>query len=344
MSRLPEIFAFSGLAVGAHLALWVWVGGSGTDAAGEGGEAVVSLAAASGSVSEMVETWTAPPEVQDISPDSLSSDTLSEAAPSLTPVLARPETPVLPSAPEIARSETPPERPKQPTAPALPDMVARPTQPETPQELALVTPDTTPALPRSTAPAAPPLPERQETPRIETETATPQDTAPLTSLRPVERPTDLLKPTQQAKSKLTTRTKAKTSQKASTSSASTATQKAKGDSAGQNAGTTAKTATATLSRATRQKLISQWGGAIRSGVERRKRYPGGTSASGTAVVRLTVAPQGRLVSATLAKSSGDAKLNRAAVEAVRRARIPKAPKGLSKASYSFSLPIAFTKK
>ncbi len=350
MSKLPEIFAFSGLAVGAHLALWVWVGGSGSESAGEGGESVVSLAAASGNVSEMVDAWTAPPEVLDMTPNVPSSDTTIENSPSLTPVLARPEMPAQPSAPDMAQADAAPTQPTQPPAPPTPDVVAQPVQPDTPQDLALMTPDTAPALPRSATPAAPPLPQGQDTPRIDTETAPPQAPAPRTSVRPVERPADLIKPTRQAtsqpkseeKAKPTTQTKA--SKQASNPSVSTTAQKAKGNSAGQNAGTTAKAATATLSKATRQKLISTWGGAIRSGVERRKRYPNGTSASGTAVVRLTVAPQGRLVAAKLAKSSGDAKLDRAAIDAVRRARIPKAPKGLSKASYSFSLPIAFTKK
>ncbi|MBD3805099.1 MAG: TonB family protein, partial [Thioclava sp.] len=98
---------------------------------------------------------------------------------------------------------------------------------------------------------------------------------------------------------------------------------------------------ATLSAGQIRSLMGSWGGQIRARVERHKTPPAGAGA-GRVVVALNVARDGRLLGAAVAKSSGNAALDQAALDAVRRAgRFPVAPQGLAKARYSFTLPMTF---
>ncbi|PZR00117.1 MAG: energy transducer TonB [Cereibacter sphaeroides] len=92
-------------------------------------------------------------------------------------------------------------------------------------------------------------------------------------------------------------------------------------------------------------LKATWGAAIRKRVERRKSYPSGAgNASGTATVRIVVSRGGGLSSVSLSRSSGNPALDDAAVRAVRSAgSFPAAPTGLTDASYTFSLPINFSR-
>lgn len=87
--------------------------------------------------------------------------------------------------------------------------------------------------------------------------------------------------------------------------------------------------------------LSQWGGAIRSNIERRKRYPSGTRASGVVKLRITVSSRGALVGVSIVGPSGDAALDRAALTAVQRARIPAAPNGVAPGNQTFNLPMSF---
>lgn len=86
-------------------------------------------------------------------------------------------------------------------------------------------------------------------------------------------------------------------------------------------------------------LKADWGGKLRSRINRKLATPPG---KGTVKVRLVVAPSGALLSAGIAQSSGAAALDAAALKAVKAAApYPRAPKGLTEASYSFTLPITF---
>lgn len=91
-------------------------------------------------------------------------------------------------------------------------------------------------------------------------------------------------------------------------------------------------------------LISRWGATIRKKVERRKTYPSAASgAEGKVTLRLTVTRGGALAGVSVARSSGNAALDKAAVQAVSRAgSFAAAPDGLTDASYSFTLQISFT--
>lgn len=88
--------------------------------------------------------------------------------------------------------------------------------------------------------------------------------------------------------------------------------------------------------------MARWGARIRRSVERRKRYPRGSRASGTVLVQLRVTPNGRLAALQIRRSSGNMALDDAALKAVRRARLPRAPKGLGRKGAMFNLPIRFS--
>ncbi|SFO42369.1 outer membrane transport energization protein TonB [Roseovarius lutimaris] len=212
---------------------------------------------------------------------------------------------------------TPPDTPSPQTltAPALSppkaerDMVAMPGQSHR-----------VPALPGPT----------ESLPQINTDTTKPDilNHAPKTSLRPKTRPEPSVTPT-----KPKTQTVAAASKKQTASDGET----------GQNAGNTQATQSASLSEASRKSLISQWGASIRNRIERRKRYPSGTSDSGTTVLRIAVSRPGRLNGVTIVRSSGSKTLDQAAIRAVKKARYPAAPTGLTAAQYNFNLPVSFTR-
>jgi protein TonB len=90
------------------------------------------------------------------------------------------------------------------------------------------------------------------------------------------------------------------------------------------------------------RLQAQWGAQIQRKVHRRLIYPRGAQGNGTARVALTVDRAGRLTGLKLVRSSGTAAFDDAALNAVRRAgRFPAAPAELTRASYSFTLSLAF---
>ncbi len=122
-------------------------------------------------------------------------------------------------------------------------------------------------------------------------------------------------------------------------------QKAAGAGKGAHAGEGGTAKAATQSQAKVNDLKAEWGASIRASIERRKRYPAGAKgASGKVTVRLNVTRAGGLTGVSVARSSGHAALDQAAIAAVRAAgAFPAAPKGLTDASYSFTLPMSFSK-
>lgn len=88
-------------------------------------------------------------------------------------------------------------------------------------------------------------------------------------------------------------------------------------------------------------LKADWGSKVRARINRKVALPA-DSAPGTVKVRLEIAASGALLAVGIAQSSGQAALDAAALKAVKSAApFARAPKGLSEASYSFSLPITF---
>lgn len=219
-----------------------------------------------------------------------------------------------------------------PTAPSAGQLVDLP--PAHPQQPPSVQPS------EQVAPASA-TPERPGAlPQIDTNSALPSlpRFAPESSLRPLSRP---VHPAPAAQPRPAP-PKPRAAPRPQSSGAMA--QTAAGSGGGSNAGNKSTQRPATLSKAARQSLLARWGAAIRNRVERRKSYPGGTRASGTVVLQVTISRNGRLVAVSAVRSSGSAALDGAAVKAVRRARFPAAPKGLDAAQYRFNLPLAFTPK
>ncbi|MDF1871585.1 energy transducer TonB [Vannielia sp.] len=195
-----------------------------------------------------------------------------------------------------------------------------------------------PSPPTSAAMAMPPrtdtLPNRPDL------TALPQVAAPEAPPRPSTAPPPKpVRPAAPAKAPPAPAKKAKAAKKPQPPAAPSAKRRAAGQGGSTAAGQGKSQAAAGLSAAQEAKLAGQWGSKLRRKIAGSKRSPGG---SGRVVLQIYVAPDGKVRGVGVARSSGSPALDRAAIDAVRRAgRMPRAPKGLAKASYTFSLPIDF---
>ncbi|OOY13015.1 hypothetical protein BMG00_04185 [Thioclava marina] len=190
-------------------------------------------------------------------------------------------------------------------------------------------------------------PQPQDQPRVAAPsalTAPPAPDAPLPAQAdpaPPETPRPLAKPVQPETKPVRPKAPAPRQPEPSQPSRAQPKQLATGQGANGAAGDNQSAPAATLSAGQIRSLMGSWGGQIRARVERHKTPPAGAGA-GRVVVALNVARDGRLLGAAVAKSSGNAALDQAALDAVRRAgRFPAAPQGLAKARYSFTLPITF---
>ena len=90
-------------------------------------------------------------------------------------------------------------------------------------------------------------------------------------------------------------------------------------------------------------LMANWGGAIRARVERRKRFPSGAAGQGKVGLWLKVTTAGQLAGAGLTRSSGNPAFDSAALNAVRRAALPRAPGGIAPGAYRFTLSMSFNR-
>lgn len=87
--------------------------------------------------------------------------------------------------------------------------------------------------------------------------------------------------------------------------------------------------------------VSNYPGKVRNKINRAKRRVAGAG-SGVATVSFTVSASGEASGVRIASSSGQAELDQAAVDAVRRASpFPDIPGAAGRSSWSFSVPIAF---
>jgi protein TonB len=88
--------------------------------------------------------------------------------------------------------------------------------------------------------------------------------------------------------------------------------------------------------------IASWKSKLMAQLNRHKRYPSGSSNSGTAVVAFSVNRSGEVTSARLSRSSGDNVLDQEAVSLPRRASpLPKPPEGVDSGSIALTVPIRF---
>ncbi len=205
--------------------------------------------------------------------------------------------------------------------------VAMPAPEEAPSEAA---PENTPATrPEMAAPVMPAMPKMAlPQPALDSPSI---DTSPAAQPKPKPKP----KPPVKAQKKPT-----KSTPKPAAKSNAQAAQKSAGTGNKGNAGKNGTAKTATKKAANSPKALSQWHAGIRSRIERKKRAPRNCRASGTAKLRIKVATSGQVVGLSLAQSSGNAALDKAAISAARGARLPAAPRGVSGAT-TVILPIRF---
>lgn len=90
---------------------------------------------------------------------------------------------------------------------------------------------------------------------------------------------------------------------------------------------------------------TSWRSEVVARLSRYKRYPGGASASGTAIVAFTISRSGALVGTHLARSSGDRLLDKEAVELPQRASpFPPPPHGIGHGgAVALSVPVRFNR-
>jgi protein TonB len=88
--------------------------------------------------------------------------------------------------------------------------------------------------------------------------------------------------------------------------------------------------------------LSSWKSELMAELNRHKRYPSGSSGSGTAIVAFSMNRSGAVTSARLARSSGDSALDQEAVSLPRRASpLPKPPEGVGSGVIALTVPVHF---
>lgn len=298
------------LALGLHVAAFSWrPDPAGAVAAGAGGADLASLQAADATLADLVAAWDRPPIPEIAALADLAPPPMGDAPPVLAP--AAEAAPVRIPSPEAMplpqMAEAPPTADVSLPPPALPDPELEP-----------------PAL-------ALPEPEAKPEPQAQ----------PAPTQRPKARPATAPKTDPAPKAKA----QAKPKPAAKSPSAAQPAARASGSGGGAQAGAGGTAQAATLSKSRQNDLKASWGASIRSRVERRKSYPSAAGgASGTVTVRLSVSRAGQLGGVSVAKSSGNAALDQAALRAVQAAgRFPAAPAGLKDASYTFTLPMKFAR-
>lgn len=278
MRGLAEFSSFAGLALALHVAALHSLP-EGSQSAGAGGDALVTVVSASAGLSDMVTKWERPPDAAQVVPEAMP--------------------PAMPAE----------EMPKA-------DAVAQP------------------QVERMAAPGLP-MPSSADKAMSRLSTAVPDQPprvveAPLPGVRPKSRPEAAANPPAAMPAPASPR-RAKAAPQAPRTAA--------GSGAAAARGTSGPSDAATLTASARQSLLAEWGGKIRSRIDRAR--PQG-SGRGTVTVLIKVRRDGVIQSVGLAKSSGQDALDRIAMRTVQQAGpMPPAPAALTDPTYSFRLPVRF---
>jgi protein TonB len=89
---------------------------------------------------------------------------------------------------------------------------------------------------------------------------------------------------------------------------------------------------------------ASWKGAVLAALNRHKRYPGGASGTGTAMIAFSMNRSGQVTSARLLHSSGDRVLDEEAVSLPRRASpLPPPPSELGGGAVNLNVPVRFSR-
>ncbi len=314
-----EVLLIGGFVLAAHLAFVSPDLRSGLESAGSEGADLLRVTASSASIASLVEAWDSPPQVEVVSEMAQAQVPMPTAAPEM-PAMTQDALPPVPQD-ALRLMATQPDAPPLPVAPA-----AEPpklTQVAPPAQAPL--PPVTDAPPQLSAPpvqAKPKMPPKAPAPPQETRVP---DRPPEIQTQPAE-PLVKPKPVQQP-----------VSAAASRDSRQATAREAAGTGGDLAKGNKGKDETATVSKAKGKKLAQKWGQQIRNRVARNA--PKGVG-KGRAIVQFTVAVDGTVSNIRLAKSSGNTRIDQAALKSVRSAgKMPKAPKGLKVNSMPMAVPI-----
>jgi len=330
MKKITELVVFLSLALGIHILMAMRAADDGGDANGAGGDAFVSITGAPASIETVLADWTASPthqsQVMEIDQpdldvtDSVNAPALTlDAAPNTEIKIAALQPKDAPDQPDVDLARAP--LPPQPTLAApMPPNFQPPQDAQTPKLREMVPSPVRPPLQPDVRPPEPTIDQAIEKP----------EPAP----EPVKKP----KPTPKPKPEKKPAPDKKVAEKSSTASAGAATQKAAGAGNSNQSGSSKKSNA--LGKGQESSLMAVWAGKIQSRLQRGVRVGRAQGATDRVVIRLKVAPNGRLQSASISKSSGSAKVDQAVLNSVRRiSKFSKAPKQLTKSSYGFTLPV-----
>jgi protein TonB len=328
MRQLLETGVFLGLAIAFHLAFG-WKGPeAGGDKGGAAGTEYVSLAGAPPQIETVLEEWTRPPDIQAAI---VEQPDLTEIAEIEAPAAPPLEADVSPRAAVQIAALAPSERPKPP------DMQAVQTPLAPPPALEPVVPEMAPPTP--VKPVDMPKPDTQQPVVASTQAPPPPQPLPDSTL-PTPEPSPPAPETPKADPKPKPKKEAVRAETAQKASPGALEQKAAGSNGGQQAGSNGKTKA--VGEGQVKKHMAVWQSKIQSRIERNKRAPRGKKATGKVRLKIRVAPSGQILAVSVARSSGHASLDQAAVQAVKRSkRFAKAHKSLSKASYGFAFNVVF---
>jgi protein TonB len=311
MSKLVQFSGLIGLSAALHVAAFWGAAPEGGGPSGAGGQAAVTLVAASASLSQAVEQW-----------DRMAETVEQVTAPTAPPLDERPELTEAPAMDLRTPDQAQPSPPLRQAALPIPSAPLAPAQPEA---AAPPPPQPAPEVPRvrpirRPEPPAPPAPQP----------APPRD---LARPAPVPAPEPAADPPAQP-------TPDPAAEPAPASAPQPAA-RAAGDGGGAQAGRAAQSGAEAPSQAQVNALKARWGAGISNRIHRRQRYPSGTRAEGIVHLVVTVATDGTLAGVRIARSSGDARLDAAALRAAESARLPAAPRGMPAGTHGFSIALSF---
>ncbi|MCP9484088.1 energy transducer TonB [Shimia sp. CNT1-13L.2] len=198
--------------------------------------------------------------------------------------------------------------------------------------------DHAPTLHRPAVPEAPQIPTRPQAlqevsqPSPSLAAAIAPDSRPHVETQPPPppKPTPPPKPEPNAKPKPPAKPKPASPPRAA--------EKAKGPGQNMHEGADSKAKVTTGTSKREATALKKWGASIRSRVERQKRKG---SQRGKLRIRVEVHTSGRLSFVSVIAPSGNPALDAAALAAVNRARLPKAPAAVPKGQYKFSLTMTY---
>ena len=96
-----------------------------------------------------------------------------------------------------------------------------------------------------------------------------------------------------------------------------------------------------VSDASNDRLLAVWGGRIRMAIKKSMERTPAAHRAGTVQLQLALTTAGKLDELELTITSGKQAIDRKVIQAVKRARFPRAPNDLTAGTYHFNLPLRF---